>query len=50
MVERKSQLESLGNTLDTEFTRVRLQREQLVEPRWLEDERQYRGILDPEVE
>lgn len=50
MVERKSQLESLGNTLDTEFTRVRQQREQLVEPRWLEDERQYRGILDPEVE
>jgi len=50
MVERKSQLESLGNTLFTEFTRVRLQREQLVEDQWLTDERQYRGIIDPEIE
>jgi len=50
MAERKSQLESLGNTLFTEFTRVRQQRENLVEERWLTDERQYRGIIDPEIE
>jgi hypothetical protein len=50
MVERKSQLESLGGVLETEFNSVQRQREQLVEDRWLEDERQYRGILEPGVE
>lgn len=46
---RKQKLQDLGSALVAEFDSARIQRENLVEDRWLTDERQYRGIIEPEV-
>lgn len=49
MGESTSRLSALGSVLATEFESARRQREELVEGRWIKDERQYRGILEPEI-